>query len=118
MTQRCLLVPAVHQDGPGERRVDRLHLLQELEHSDGREGNSKVGPAGEVELRDQPRSFVVAVAGLLSDETQKKKGRVQPRFVRTAVCFFQGFRKVWPLGPKEELRPLVCTVVLQDGFNH
>lgn len=85
MTQRRLLVPAVHQDGPGERRVDSLHLLQELKHSDGREGNSKVRPAGEVELRDQPRSFVVAVAGLLDDQTQKKKVEAQLRLVRTAV---------------------------------
>lgn len=75
MTQRRLLVPAVHQDGSRERRIDRLHLLQELEHSDGREGNSKVGPAGEVELRDQSGSFVVAVAGLLNDQTRKPVSR-------------------------------------------
>lgn len=73
MTRRRLLVPAVHQDGSGEGRVDRLHLLQELEHSDGREGNSEVGPAGEVELRDQSGSFAAAVAGLLNDQTQIEK---------------------------------------------
>lgn len=71
MTRRRLLVPAVHQDGSREGRVDRLHLLQELEHSDGREGNSEVGPAGEVELRDQSGSFAAAVTGLLNDQTQK-----------------------------------------------
>lgn len=56
--------PAVHHDGPGVRGVHLLHLLQELEHADGREGNAKVRPAGEVKLRDQTRRFG-AVAGLL-----------------------------------------------------
>lgn len=91
MTRRRLLVPAVHQDGPGEGRVDRLHLLQELEHSDGREGNPEVGPAGEVELRDQSGSFAVGVAGLLNDETQREKGSSSARLARTALCFSRGF---------------------------
>ncbi len=56
--------PAVHHDGPGVRRVHLLHLLQELQHADGWEGNAEVRPAGEVKLRDQTRCFG-AVAGLL-----------------------------------------------------
>lgn len=59
----------MHHDGPGVRGVNLLHLLQELEHADGREGNAEVRPAGEVKLRDQTRSFG-AVAGLLWSHTQ------------------------------------------------
>lgn len=34
--------------------VAGLDLLEELEHADGREGDAKVWPAGEVELGHQP----------------------------------------------------------------
>ena len=44
----------VHHDGPGVLGVAVLHLLQELEHADGGEGHAEVGPAGEVELGDEP----------------------------------------------------------------
>ena len=46
-------IPAMHHDGTGEGQVDRLHLLEELEHANGGEGHPEVGPAGEVKLRNQ-----------------------------------------------------------------
>ena len=58
------LVPAVDHDRPREGWIDRLDLFEELEHADGGERNSKVGPAGEVELGDQPGSLG-GIAGLL-----------------------------------------------------
>lgn len=48
------LLPAVNNDGSSIVRVAVLHLLEELEHADGSEGNPKVRPAGEVELGQQP----------------------------------------------------------------
>lgn len=63
------LVPAVDHDGPGEGGIHRLDLFEELEHADGREGNSEVRPAGEVELSDQTWGLR-GVAGLLQTGTQ------------------------------------------------
>lgn len=51
-------------NGPTEGRIDSLDLFEELEHADGREWNSKVRPAGEMELGDQSGSFGVVI-GLL-----------------------------------------------------
>lgn len=57
--------PAVHDNGPCVLRITCLHLLQELQHPDRREGDPKVGPAGEVELRHQTLGlFVCDVAYL------------------------------------------------------
>ena len=54
----------MNHNGPGVRGVERPHFLQELEHADGGERHPKVGPAGEVQLADQPRRFA-AVRELL-----------------------------------------------------
>lgn len=59
-----LVVPAVHHDGSGVRGVHLLHPLEELEHADGRERNTEVRPAGEVQLSDQTGCFG-SVTGLL-----------------------------------------------------
>lgn len=71
------------QDRPGEGRVDRLDLLQELEHADRRERNSKVGPAGEVELGDQSGGFGV-VTGLLNVDANNRRGLFKPCLVTAA----------------------------------
>lgn len=60
-------------NGPGEGRVDCLHLLEELEHADGGEGHSEVRPAGEVELGDLPGSFG-GITGLLHRHGNTKTG--------------------------------------------
>lgn len=39
--------------------ITRLHLLQELQHPDGGEGDPKVRPAGEVELSHQSLRLLV-----------------------------------------------------------
>lgn len=53
----------------GEGWIYCLDLFEELEHTDGGEGNSKIWPAGKVELGHQPGSFG-DVAGLLCAQTQ------------------------------------------------
>lgn len=57
---------------PREWWIDRLDLFEELEHADGRERNSKVGPAGEVELGDQSGSLGI-ITGLLDTDTNKSR---------------------------------------------
>jgi len=52
-------LPAVHDYCPCVLGIARLHLLQELQHPDGGEGDPKVGPAGEVELSHQALRFLV-----------------------------------------------------------
>lgn len=69
--------PAVDHDGPGVHGVERLHLLQELEHPDGGEGHSEVGPAGEVQLGHQPRGFA-AIRELLPGHRGVSGGRPGP----------------------------------------
>lgn len=69
--------PAVDHDGPGVHGVERLHLLQELEHPDGREGHPEVGPAGEVQLGHEPRGFA-AVRELLPGHRGVSGGRPAP----------------------------------------
>lgn len=69
-----------------------------------------------MELRDQSRSFVVAVAGLLSDQTRKnKKVEFSQTIYELQLLFL--FQKcqaaVWQLCLREELRPLVCSLVLE-----
>lgn len=66
----AIRVPAVDHDGPRKGRIERLDFLEELEHADGREGHAEVGPAGEVELRDQTQ-HLAGVAGLLRAEGNK-----------------------------------------------
>ena len=58
-------------DGPGEGGVHRLHLLQELEHADGGEGDPEVGPAGEVQLGDQPGGLGAVVTLLHTGATDR-----------------------------------------------
>lgn len=48
-------LPAVNYYGSGVSWVDTLDFLEKLEHPNRREWNTKVRPAGEVELGDQPR---------------------------------------------------------------
>lgn len=62
-------------DGPREGWIDHLDLFEELEHADGGERNSKVGPAGEVELGDQPGSLS-DIAGLLHGDTNAGRNKV------------------------------------------
>lgn len=50
-------IPTVDHYGPGVGGVEGLHFLQELQHPDGGERHSEVGPAGEVQLGDEPRGF-------------------------------------------------------------
>lgn len=69
--------PAVDHDGPGVHGVERLHLLQELEHPDGGEGHPEVGPAGEVQLGHEPRGFA-AVRELLPGHRGVSGGRPAP----------------------------------------
>lgn len=52
-------VPAVHYYCSCILGVTRLHLLQELQHPDGREGDPKVRPASEVELSHQTLRLLV-----------------------------------------------------------
>ncbi|TNN73900.1 hypothetical protein EYF80_015917 [Liparis tanakae] len=59
---------SVDHDRPGEGWIDHLDFFEELEHADGGEGNSKVRPAGEVQLGDQPGSLS-SIAGLLRRDT-------------------------------------------------
>lgn len=63
-------VPAVDHDRPRESGVDGLDLFEELQHADGREGDSKVRPAGEVELGDGSGGLG-SIAGLLGTNTQR-----------------------------------------------
>lgn len=51
--------PAVHHYGSCVLGVTGLHLLQELQHPDGSEGHPEIGPAGEVELRDEALRLLV-----------------------------------------------------------
>lgn len=76
-------IPAVDQDRPGEGWIDRLDLLQELEHADWRERNSKVGPAGEVELGERSGGFGV-VTCLLNVDTNNSRGLFKPCLVTVA----------------------------------
>lgn len=69
--------PAVDHDGPGVHRVERFHLLQELEHPNGGEGHPEVGPAGEVQLRHKPWGFA-AVRELLPGHGGVSGGRPCP----------------------------------------
>lgn len=69
--------PAVDHDGPGVHGVERLHLLQELEHPDGGEGHPEVGPAGEVQLGHEPRGFA-AVRELLPGHRGCERGPPRP----------------------------------------
>lgn len=62
-------VPTVDHDGPGVRGVECPHFFQEFEHPDGGERHSEVGPAGEVQLADEPRGFA-AVGELLRGCTE------------------------------------------------
>lgn len=53
---------------PSEGWIDHFDLLEEFEHADGGERNSKVRPAGEVELGDRAGSLG-SIAGLLHGDT-------------------------------------------------
>lgn len=53
---------------PSEGWIDHFDLLEEFEHANGGERNSKVRPAGEVELGDWPGSLC-SIAGLLHRDT-------------------------------------------------
>lgn len=57
---------------PSEGGIDHLDLFEEFEHADGGERNSKVGPAGEVELGDRPGSLG-GIAGLLCSDTNTSR---------------------------------------------
>lgn len=50
--------------GSREGWIHCLDLFEELEHTNGGEGNSKIWPAGKVELGHQPGCFG-DIAGLL-----------------------------------------------------
>lgn len=69
-SRRFSAVPAVDRYGPSERWIDGLDLFEELQHADGRERNSKVRPAGEMELGDRSGGLG-CLAGLLETETQR-----------------------------------------------
>lgn len=58
-----------------------LHLLQELQHPDGGEGDPKVGPAGEVELSYQ------ALRLLIRDITDLKGKCVFRLMINTHISF-------------------------------
>lgn len=51
----CSQLPAVHYCGSGVHWIDTLDLLEKLEHANRGERYTKVRPAGEVKLGDQPR---------------------------------------------------------------
>lgn len=69
-------VPAVDHNGPRESWIDGFDLFEELQHADGRERNSKVRPAGEVELRERSGSLG-RIAGLLDTNRDKNTTNVQ-----------------------------------------
>lgn len=73
-------IPAVHDNRSGVLGVTRLHLLQELQHPDGGEGDPKIGPAGEVELSHQ------ALRLLVRDITNLKGKRIF-RLMRNTQIF-------------------------------
>lgn len=64
------MVPAVDHNRPREGGIDHLDLFEEFEHADGGERNSKVGPAGEVKLGDEPGSLS-SITGLLHRDTNE-----------------------------------------------
>lgn len=69
-TRSLSAVPAVDHNGPRESWIDGLDLFEELQHADGRERNSEVRPAGEVELGDRSGSLG-RIAGLLDTNRSK-----------------------------------------------
>jgi len=69
---------------PGEGWIHCLDFFEELEHTDGGEGNSKVRPAGEVKLGDQTGSLG-SITGLLYTDTIRNrsvKNNQQQYFVK------------------------------------
>lgn len=59
------------RNGPSKSWIDGLDLFEELQHADGRERNSKVRPAGEVELGDRSGGLG-CLAGLLDTNGNEK----------------------------------------------
>lgn len=72
-------LPAVHYYCSCILGITRLHLLQELQHPDGGEGDPKVRPAGEVELSHQSLRLLVR------DITDLKEKHVFRSMVNTQI---------------------------------
>lgn len=68
-------IPAVDHDGPGVAGVERLHFFQELEHPNGGERHSEVGPASEVQLGDEPWGFAALGELLHGDRCELRSAR-------------------------------------------
>ena len=85
MYDLSVLVPAVDHNRPREGWIDHLDLFEELQHADGGERNSKVGPAGEVELGDEPGSLS-SIAGLLHRDTDADRHSLQHLHCKFDIC--------------------------------
>lgn len=69
-------------NGPREVWIYCLDLFEKLEHANRGERNSKVGPAGEMELGDQTGSLS-GIIGLLNRHIERKVEKSMSRLLST-----------------------------------